>query len=109
MLKKSILLTTLALFLFLPCIHAASYGLYVSTTAQIGDFKLTPGTYTMKIDGSKITFVDVKTKKEFAATGKAEKSAEKVPYNQILGPTADGVQKVTEIQIGGYNIKVTFQ
>lgn len=110
--KTKLLFIALILCVFaLSIANAATYGLYVSNPAQLGNDKLEPGVYTMKVDGNNVTLTFNKTKKAVSATAKSVQKTEKpVAFNELVGPKgADGVQKVTAIRLGGYNLEVVFE
>jgi hypothetical protein len=108
--KRTLLIIAIVSLFSLAVAQAASYGIFLAGPAQVGGVKLANGAYIVKVEGNKVSFTEVKSKKTVAtANGKVEK-ASKVAVTEVLGPkSADGVTKIEAVQVAGYDVKITIE
>jgi len=105
MLQKIVLVFALASFAGFAADSEVSF----STPAQIGQLKLAPGLYKLKLIGSMAMFTNTASNKSFSAVTHTEKSGQKAVYTAVLGSTADGLQRVDSIVLAGTDLRLTFK
>jgi hypothetical protein len=79
-----------------------------SGPAQLGQLRLQPGLYKLKVIGTVAMFTNTSTGKSYSAVAKTEKAGQKSNFTAVIGATADGVQRVETIVIAGSEYRLTF-
>jgi hypothetical protein len=103
MYKKIILATTAACFTVVAGEPEVSF----TAPAQLGQLKLAPGLYKVKLIGSMAMFTN-DSGRSFSVVTRPEKSGQKAGFTAVLGTSADGTQKVEAIVIAGSDVRLTF-
>lgn len=97
------------LALFTLCVASAkTYSVSFSAPAKVGTAQLKAGDYQIKIDGSKITFIDVKTNKGVTTDGKIENVTKSFDGTRVETTTQGDTNVVKDIEVGGSKIKIEF-
>lgn len=76
--------------------------------ATVGTAQLTPGEYHLKLDGAQIALTD-KTGNQIDVTAKVETADHKFGETSVTMLTADGVNRILSVQLGGSRNEVLFQ
>jgi len=95
------------IFLSLSIAYAKSYNFYLSKTTKAGTAQLAAGPYTVKLAGSLAIFTDEKDK-QYTTPVKVETGDKNYDKTSFQTVEADGVTKLTEIDLGGTNTKIEF-
>jgi|SRR5215467_5681601 len=81
-----------------------------SGPARVGQLKLEPGLYKVKLIGTVAMFTSTATGKSYSAVTRAEKSSQRASFTAVMGATEDGVQRVeTIIIIAGSEYRLNFK
>jgi hypothetical protein len=104
------MLKRIAITIALACIPAWAAEPEVSFTgpAQLGQLKLEPGLYKVKLIGAVAMFTNSASGKTSSTVTKAERTAQKASFTAVMGSNKDGVQKVETIVIAGSEYRLTF-
>ena len=80
-----------------------------SGPARLGQLKLEPGLYKVKLIGTVAMFTSTATGKSYSAVTRAEKSSQRATFTAVMGATEDGVQRVETIIIAGSEYRLNFK
>jgi len=106
MLRK--LLLTIAV-LGLSVASAKTFEISLSSPAMAGKVQLQPGTYQLKLDGSKAIFTDTSNHhKTFETNVKVENSPQKSSVTAVETRNDAGVVHIEQIQLQGTKLKLIF-
>src|SRR5689334_14719886 len=83
--------------------YAKSYHLRLYEKSVLGSTELTPGEYTLELKDQQVVVKSGKTHAEAAV--KVENEASKFPTTTVRYSNGDGKYKITEIRLGGTNMK----
>ena len=85
-----------------------SYSISLTHPAKAGSQSLTPGEYTVKVDGANAVFTDSRTAKSVSVPVKVETSDKKFKVTSV-DSTQDGTaERINSIQLGGSTTKLEF-
>ena len=87
---------------------AKSYTITLSDDCQVGSTQLTPGQYTLKLDGPKVVLIDSKGK-SIETAAKVETTDRKFDQTAISISKTDGSNRLQSITLGGSKSRVTFE
>ncbi len=104
MFKRLLLIGTLAALLA----AAKTYTFTISSAAQAGGAQLQPGQYSLKVDGAQAILVDQKGQR-VETNASVESSDRKFNQTAVVSTNADGITRLSSIQLGGTTFKVVFQ
>jgi len=79
-----------------------------SMPAQLGQLKLEPGLYKLKLLGAVAMFTNTATHKSYSAVTKPEKTSQKSSFTAVMGSSAEGIQRVEAIVIAGSEYRLNF-
>lgn len=87
---------------------AKSYTVSLSDACQAGGAQLTPGQYTLKLDGSKVVLMDDKGI-TIETTAKVETRARKFDQTAVSISKTGGANRLRSITLAGNKSKVVFE
>jgi hypothetical protein len=105
MLKKCVLTLTLVFGMAAATEPEVSF----SGPARLGQLKLEPGLYKLKLIGTVAMFTSAATGKSYSTVTRAEKSSQRSTFTAVMGATEDGVQRVEIIIIAGSEYRLNFK
>lgn len=89
---------------------AKSYEVSVDAVSTVGTVQLQPGEYKVSIDGSNAKFTDVNSGKSVETPVTIETNGKsKFDATSLESQKVNGVNKVSEIDLGGTATKLKFQ
>lgn len=105
---QSFLYAGVLAILTLTVASAKTYDVKFTAATKAGDLQLKPSDYTIKIDGSKITFIEAKSKKAFTTDIKVENAPKSFEFTRVDASNEGGTSVLKDIELGGSKIKVDF-
>ena len=84
-----------------------SYDVTISKPSKVGSLQLVPGTYKLKLDGSKATFTDAKHH-DFSTDVKVENASKKFGYTAVDSTETGATDQIHSITLGGSTTKIDF-
>jgi hypothetical protein len=84
--------------------EAKSYRMTLYEKSVLGSTELTPGQYTVEVKDSNVIVKNGRT--EAQAPVKVENESSKFPTTTVRYSNGDGHYKITEIRLGGTNMKL---
>jgi hypothetical protein len=106
---KSFLLAGVLALAAISVAGAKSYDIVLSSPCKAGDTQLKAGEYRLKVEGTKATFVDVRTAKSYTVDVHVETTGTKSD-DTIADYSLDGggIRVMKDIRIGGTTTKLNF-
>ena len=105
--KATFLVGVLAIFTLSVAV-AKTYSVSLSSPVKVGSVDLKAGDYKISVDGSKVTFTEVKSNKSFTTDGKIENAPKSFDYTRVDTSTEGTTTVVKDIEVGGSKIKIDF-
>ncbi len=85
-----------------------SYRITLSSASKIGSTDLKPGEYKLVVDGAKVRFTELNSGKMVEVEAKVQEVDTKTDHTAIHSTHVDGVDKISEIRIGGSKTRIAF-
>jgi hypothetical protein len=108
MTKKSLILLGVLAMLTLPIASAKSYTISLGSPTVVGSAQLSPGEYTLKVEGSNAVFTKVDSSKSVTAPVKIENADHKFDVTSVESTQEGNAQHIRDIQLGGSTTKLDF-
>jgi hypothetical protein len=108
MTMKSMLMAGVLAVFTLSFASAKTYDITLSSASKVGATQLAAGTYRLKVDGTKATFVNVDTSKEVTATVKVDTVEKKYDVTAVDSTKTGDVEQINAIELGGSKTKLEF-
>jgi len=89
-------------------VSAKTYQFTLSDTSQAGSTKLSPGQYTLKLDGSKVVLKDA-IGHEVPAIAKVESGTQEFRDTEVSTTQSHGSNHIEWIGLAGSKSKIVFQ
>jgi hypothetical protein len=108
--KTCVVCVAIAIFLLaVPALADKSYQFTVSSAAKLGSLQLQPGEYSLVVDNATVRIRDLRTGDEFEVNAKIDDAADKKFEHTEIHSTRDAdTVLITEIRLGGTNMRVVF-
>ncbi len=84
------------------------YDLSLSQPARLGNLRVEPGRYKLKVQGSVVILTDPATNKSSTVLAKIEKTDKPAAFTMVQGDLADGVEQVQQITLAGASFRLRF-
>jgi hypothetical protein len=104
---KSLFLAGVLAISTLSLAFAKTYDITFASPTKAGTLQLKAGDYKLKLDGTKVTFIDAK-QKAFTTDGKVENATKSFDVTKVNTSTEGGATVVKDIELGGSKIKIDF-
>jgi hypothetical protein len=104
--KKLLAITVLAVS-SLTVLSAKTYEIVLTAPAKAGTVQLKPGQYSVKVEGSNVTFTD-RNSKTFTTPAKIESSDKKFDDTKVQSTKDGDTDRIEEIDLGGSKTKLGF-
>ncbi len=85
-----------------------SYRITLGSVSKIGDIEFKPGEYRLVVDAPKVRLTGLNGGKTVEFEAKVEEAPTKNDYTAIQSTSVEGVNKITEIRIGGSKTRIAF-
>lgn len=108
MTRKSLFMAGVLAVFALSTASAKTYEIVLSTPTKAGNVLLKAGEYTLKLAGSKATFIQVDSDKSFTVDVKVENADKKFDETRIDSTKEGDTSVITDIQLGGSTTKLEF-
>ena len=102
--KKSVIVFALLALFGLSLAQAKSYRLTLYEKSILGSTELKPGEYTIELKDEQVVLKNGKVAAQ--ATVKVENESSKFPTTTVRYSNGDGKYRITEIRLGGTNMKL---
>ena len=87
---------------------AKSYSVNFNSPAKVGATDIKPGEYQVKVEGAEAVFTDAQNGKSFRVPVKIEQSNRKFDDTSVDTTSANGVDTIHEIDLGGSTTRLEF-
>ena len=87
---------------------AKTYSITLGNPSIVGQTQLKPGGYKLRLEGSKVAFVDKADKTVATADVKVENSTRKFPITEVVSKTNGSAQQIEGINLGGTRMTLDF-
>jgi len=92
----------------LTIVSAKSYEIVISAPTKVGNVKLQPGQYSLKVQGANAVFTNMDNAKSFTTPVKVENSDTKFDSTKIQSSKQGDTDQIQEIDLGGSKTKLGF-
>ncbi len=89
-------------------VWCADYDLSISQPARIGNVKLEPGRYKLRLQGSVVILTELATNRSSTVLAKVEKAEKPATFTMVQGDSTDGVEQVQQIVLAGAPFRLRF-
>jgi len=89
-------------------LSAKSYSVTLDQPSIVGHTQLKPGDYKLKLEGSKVTFVDHENKTAVEVNVKVENKKDKFQNTEVVSRKDGNSRKIVEITLGGTRQQLDF-
>jgi hypothetical protein len=105
--KKLLAISVLAVS-SLTMLSAKTYEIVLTAPAKAGTVQLKPGQYSVKVEGSNVTFTDRSSSKSFTTPAKVESTDKKFDDTKVQTTKDGDTDRIEEIDLGGSKTKLGF-
>jgi hypothetical protein len=89
-------------------LSAKSYSVTLDQPSIVGHTQLKPGDYKLKLEGSKVTFVDHENKTAVEVNVKVENNKDKFQHTAVVSRKDGNARKIEDITLGGTRTQLDF-
>ncbi|SPE28983.1 conserved exported hypothetical protein [Candidatus Sulfopaludibacter sp. SbA3] len=108
MTAKSLLLAGVLALSTLSLASAKTFEISLAGPTKAGNLTLKPGQYRLKVDGTKATFTEVETSKQFTTTVKVDTTDKKFDDTRVDANKEGTTDVIKDIELGGTKTKLEF-